>query len=68
MIKGRLLYITSTAFNNGVTNYVSSEPTNNLNTITINRGGSVGEAFYQSKPYLATPVDVRILTPKFNLK
>jgi hypothetical protein len=61
---GHTPYISSTAFNNGVVKFADSEPTNSKGTITINRGGSWGEAFYQDKDYLATPVDVRILTPK----
>lgn len=62
--KGDTPYISSTAFNNGVIKFVESKPTNSSGTITINRGGSVGEAFFQDKDYLCTPVDVRILTPK----
>lgn len=60
-------YITSSNNNNGVTDYVEEEPTNSAKTITANRGGSVGYFFYQPFPYKVTPVDVRILTPKFNI-
>ena len=60
-------YITSTDSNNGVTSYVKEEPTNPAGTITANRGGSVGYFFYQPLPYKSTPVDVRILTPKFKI-
>ena len=49
---------------NGVIGYVHSEPTNDSGNITINRGGSVGEAFYQSRKYVATPVDIRIMKRK----
>lgn len=66
-IGGRTPYISSTEKNNGVFEYVEEHPTNKANTITANRGGSVGFFFYQPADYLATPVDVRILTPKFNL-
>jgi len=66
-IGGKIPYISSTERNNGVYEYVEEVPTNNGNTITANRGGSVGFFFYQPKNYLATPVDVRILTPKFQL-
>ena len=59
--------VSSTAQNNGIIGYVESEPTNKGNTITVNRGGSVGEAFYQSIPYIATPVDVRILELNYKL-
>ncbi|HWH16506.1 MAG TPA: N-6 DNA methylase [Candidatus Paceibacterota bacterium] len=58
-------YITSTEFNNGVTNMVLEPARNAAGTITANRGGSVGHFFYQPRAYLTTPVDVRILTPRF---
>jgi len=60
-------YITSSELNNGVSSHVESPPTNKGNVITANRGGSVGHFFYQDKGFIATPVDVRILTPKFKL-
>src|SRR3989339_535329 len=64
-VGGGTPYITSSDGNNGVTSYVEEDPTNPAGTITANRGGSVGYFFYQPTPYKATPVDVRILTPKF---
>lgn len=64
---GKTPYISSTEKNNGVLEYVDALPTNKGNTMTANRGGSVGFFFYQPIDYLATPVDVRILTPKFEL-
>ena len=60
-------YVTSSDNNNGITSFVDEEPTNPAGTITANRGGSVGFFFYQPIPYKATPVDVRILTPKFKI-
>ncbi|MCP1226162.1 restriction endonuclease subunit S [Sebaldella sp. S0638] len=63
-LPGSIPYITSTAYNNGVTSYVSSSEVNEGNVITINRGGSVGCAFYQEYNFLATKVDVRILSMK----
>ena len=36
-------------------------------TITANRCGSVGYFYFHPIPYKATPVDVRILTPKFKI-
>ncbi len=66
-IGGLTPYVTSSDGNNGVTSYVEEEPTNPAGTITANRGGSVGYFFYQPTPYKATPVDVRILTPKFTI-
>lgn len=64
---GEVPYITSSETNNGVTNFVMEHSDFGANTITANRGGSVGFFFYQPTNYLATPVDVRILVPKFNL-
>jgi len=64
---GTTPYITSSEFKNGISDFVDEGPTNNANTITANRGGSVGFFFYQPIAYLATPVDVRILTPKFEM-
>jgi hypothetical protein len=66
-IGGETPYISSTEKNNGIFEYVDELATNSGNTITANRGGSVGFFFYQPKSYMATPVDVRILTPKFEL-
>lgn len=66
-VGGQTPYITSTDSNNGVTAYVVEAPTNPAGTITANRGGSVGYFFYQPISYKATPVDVRILTPKFQI-
>lgn len=64
---GKTPYVTSSETNNGITSFFEELPTNKAGTITANRGGSVGYFFYQPKDYLATPVDVRILTPKFNI-
>lgn len=60
-------YITSSETNNGVTNFIQETSNFGANTITANRGGSVGYFFYQPVDYLATPVDVRVLIPKFEL-
>ena len=64
---GKTPYITSSETNNGVTSFFEEPATNKAGTITANRGGSVGYFFYQPVDYLATPVDVRILTPKFEI-
>jgi len=64
---GSIPYVTSSDNNNGITSFVEEEPTNPARTITANRGGSVGYFFYQPLPYKATPVDVRILTPRFSV-
>lgn len=64
---GPIPYVTSSDNNNGITSFVEEDPTNPACTITANRGGSVGYFFYQPLPYKATPVDIRILTPKFQI-
>ncbi len=64
---GTTPYITSSDKMNGITSTVEDEPTNPAGTITANRGGSVGYFYYQPFPYKSTPVDVRILTPKFQI-
>ncbi|MEG3156848.1 N-6 DNA methylase [Lysobacter zhanggongensis] len=65
--EGKTPYVSSTEFNNGVSAYVDLPPANQGNVLTVNRGGSVGKTFYQADSFLATPVDVRILKPKFSL-
>lgn len=64
---GSVPYISSTQFNNGVSSFVQSEITQNENTITVARNGSVGSAFYHSYNYCASPDDVRIFKPKFEM-
>jgi hypothetical protein len=64
---GKTPYVTSSDKLNGVTSYVKEVPTNQACTMTANRGGSVGYFYYQPFPYKATPVDVRILTPRFKI-
>ena len=49
---GNNAYVTSTCENNGVAVYTSAEPTEKANTITVNTDGSIGYAFYHTKPYL----------------
>jgi hypothetical protein len=65
---GNVPYISSTQFNNGVSSFVQAEEIiENKNTITIARNGSVGSAFYHSYNYCASPDDVRIFKPKFEM-
>jgi hypothetical protein len=66
-IGGKTPYVTSSSADNGITAHVKEQATNPEKTITANRGGSVGFFYYQPTPYKATPVDVRILTPKFKM-
>ncbi len=64
---GTTPYISSSSDNNGLTAYVDTEPSQKSNTLTIARNGSVGSTFYQAKEYAASPDDIRILTPKFEM-
>lgn len=64
---GKTPYITSSENNNGVTSFFEEEATNKAGTITANRWWSVWFFFYQPVDYMATPVDVRILSPKFQI-
>ena len=50
--------------NNGYRDFIGEKPIHQGNTITINYNGSVGEAFYQPKPFWASD-DVNVLYPKF---
>jgi hypothetical protein len=62
MTHGKNPFIGSTDKNNGVTNRVGQSTAHNGHVITVNYNGSVGEAFYQPKPFLASD-DVNILYP-----
>jgi hypothetical protein len=63
---GKTPFVTSIDDNNGWTGFVSQKPTHKGNVITVNRNGSVGEAFYQPLPFASTE-DVHVFTPKFAL-
>ena len=64
---GKCPYISSISVNNGIIGLINSEKSDihNGNTITINRTGSVGEAFYQKYSYVASKDRIRVLIPKF---
>lgn len=64
--EGTTPLITSIDTNNGVAGFVSEQPQHPGNVITVNRNGSVGEAFYQEHPFCSTE-DVHVFIPKFNL-
>lgn len=67
MRDGNINFIGASAINNGITAHISNdEHIHPGNTITITYNGSVGEAFYQDKPFWASD-DVNILYPKFAL-
>ena len=59
--------VSSSRENNGIKDYSNHEPTVNKSCITIAHNGSVGETFYQSKPFIAS-VDVTVLNPKEHIK
>lgn len=63
---GEIPFVTSTDANNGVSAFCDHVPTHSGNTITVNRNGSVGEAFYQENSFCSTE-DVHIFNPKFDL-
>jgi len=64
--KGDTNFVSSTEYNNGISNKVDVKPNNIGNVITVNYDGSVGEAFYQPKPFWALD-SVNVLYPKFQL-
>ena len=67
MKDGDIPFVSATSLNNGHSKYVNENPIHNGNVITVSNNGSIGEAFYQPKPFLASS-DVSILRPKnFNM-
>ena len=52
--------------NNGIREFAGLTPLFDGNAITVNYNGSVGEAFYQDKPFWASD-DINVLVPKFQL-
>lgn len=63
---GKTPYIGSIASNNGVFSYIKQEPIDKGNSISVAYNGSIGETFYQPKPFWGTD-DINILKPKFKL-
>ena len=67
MKPGETQFIGSSAYNNGITSYISNkEHIQPANTITVAYNGSVGATFYHSEEYWACD-DVNVLKPKFKL-
>lgn len=65
---GETPYIGAIDSNNGVTNYIGQKAIHNGNTISLSYNGSVGEAFYQPKPFWATDdVNVLYFRPQNNI-
>jgi len=59
---GKTPFVTSTDMNNGITAFCDYIPTHSSNTISVNRNGSVGEAFYQEISFCSTE-DVHVFNP-----
>lgn len=67
MVAGHIPFIGATAKNNGVTAYINNtENIHPANLITVSYNGSVGYAFYQPKPFVASD-DINVLYPRFSL-
>lgn len=67
MKSGETPFIGSSALNNGCTAMIGNDKNQHPeNTITVCYNGSVGETFYQDKPYIASD-DVNVLYAKFTM-
>lgn len=67
MIEGKTPFIGASAKNNGYTNRIGNlENHHPGGIITVSYNGSIAEAFYQPKEFVASD-DVNIFYPKFNL-
>lgn len=58
--KGDTPYIGAIDSNNGIANRIGQRPMHEGNTISLSYNGSIGEAFYQLRPFWATD-DVNVL-------
>jgi hypothetical protein len=65
-MNGRTPFIAAIDKNNGYRDYIGQRAIHESNTITVSYNGSIGEAFYQPKPYWASD-DINVLYPKFEL-
>lgn len=63
---GNIPVITTTASNNGISCYTNLPATHEGSCITIANNGSIGETFYQEKPFMCSS-DNTVLVPKFSL-
>lgn len=66
MSMGPTPFITSIDNNNGLTAFVDCGALHKANTLSVNRNGSVAEAFYQNNDYCSTE-DVHVFNPKFEM-
>jgi hypothetical protein len=64
--EGTCPFVTSIDKNNGWKGWTIHMPMHEANVITVNRNGSVAEAFYQPREFCSTE-DVHIFNPKFKL-
>lgn len=63
MVPGTVNFLGAVSENNGVRDHIETDAACAPNCITVNYNGSVGEAFYQAKPFWASD-DVNILYAK----
>jgi hypothetical protein len=59
---GTTPYVGATEADNGITDFIGQDPIHEAGTISVTYNGSVGEAFYQTKPFWASD-DVNVLYP-----
>jgi hypothetical protein len=57
---GKTPFIGATSLNNGITSFIGQEPIFEGNAITVSYNGSVGQVFYQEKPFWASD-DINVL-------
>jgi hypothetical protein len=63
---GSTPFISATDENNGIREYTGLVHLFPANTITVSYNGSVGEAFFQERPFWASD-DINVLFPKFKI-
>lgn len=63
MISGNIHFVGAISENNGIREKIETDSFFSPNCITVNYNGSVGEAFYQNKPFWASD-DVNVLYAK----
>jgi hypothetical protein len=63
MSTGSTAYVSASSVDNGISAWINLAPDFPGGQITVNSNGSVGEAFYQPYPFIASG-DVTVLSPK----
>lgn len=66
LIPGGTPFLSAIDGNNGIREYSGLVALHSGNTITVNYNGSVGEAFYQERPFWASD-DINVLYPQIHL-